>query len=75
MAADQFTLFAEPAAGTDITLLLRARAFLGDRWDNFRWWCDGGNHEMCAAVLWRNGILSPADASRAVRQIAEGATC
>lgn len=28
-----------------------------------------------AAVLWRNGVLSPADASRAVRQIAEGATC
>ena len=39
------------------------------RRDNFTWWCQYGNKEMCAAVLWRNEGFTQADATALVKAL------
>lgn len=36
---------------------------------SFTWWCQDGNQEMCAAVLWRTEGFNPADAKALVKAL------
>lgn len=38
--------------------------------ENFTWWCQNGNKEMCAAVLWQSNGFTPDDAHALVKHLA-----
>jgi hypothetical protein len=61
----QFELF---ATGHRQSIDVQVRSIVDDL-ENFGWWCEHGDREMCAAFLKRSG-WSDADASSAVTHFA-----
>jgi hypothetical protein len=41
--------------------------------ENFTWWCQNGNNEMCAAVLWKSEGFERTDAAELVRALRSSA--
>lgn len=39
--------------------------------ENFTWWCQHGDREMCAAVLWQAGGFTQGAASAMAKELAQ----